>query len=436
MSASWTNYSNGNGSQAGDDDGPVSAGADIPACASCKQRKLRCSRELPSCTHCLRLCTSLLQRALAIADLVCSLRVCVPAQEQARPQARRRRGFDSSCWYADLFLPRNVSYKTTAFLEKILLDDSGQVRARYVVDDGDDAPAKEHAVAQETPPTTATEALSRGTEQAQPAIPAAQHHYVEVSGESAPAIRKEENVVSNPLKRRHNTPILESWLFPFGDVDIAQHLPSQPLLEKLVDFFCISFHHWIPYIHKARIQTRVRQGSQDPGLVLVLHALVAVALRHMDPGILFLDSDQISQQIQVSRMIVETHAMRNVTIESLQALIFLVFDLLNDGQPQRAWPLIGSLTRTIDYLQLTTEPSPSQSRSLMPPVRLVKPTNDWTELEERRRLFWVIFLLDRFCSSSAGWNTSLTAEDVHRRLPADGGYFTREEPVTTPYFGM
>lgn len=72
----------------------------------------------------------------------------------------------------------------------------------------------------------------------------------------------------------------------------------------------------------------------------------------------------------------------------------------------------------------------------MTPVRLVLPSNDWTELEERRRLFWIIFLLDRFCSVSTGWNTSLTADDVHRRLPADGGYFTREEPVTTPYFGI
>jgi hypothetical protein len=87
-------------------------------------------------------------------------------------------------------------------------------------------------------------------------------------------------------------------------------------------------------------------------------------------------------------------------------------------------------------MQLTIEPSPSQHGSLMRQIRLLPPSNDWTELEERRRLFWVIFLLDRFCSISTGWNTSLTAEDVHRRLPADGGYFTREEPVRTPYFGI
>jgi hypothetical protein len=109
---------------------------------------------------------------------------------------------------------------------------------------------------------------------------------------------------------------------------------------------------------------------------------------------------------------------------------------LNNAQAQRAWPLIGLLTRAIDYLQLTTEPSMTQVGSLMKPVRLVQPSNDHTQLEERRRLFWVIFLLDRFCSISTGWNTSLTADDVHRRLPADGGFFTREEPVTTPYFGI
>ena len=72
----------------------------------------------------------------------------------------------------------------------------------------------------------------------------------------------------------------------------------------------------------------------------------------------------------------------------------------------------------------------------MRPVRLVQPSNDWTELEERRRLFWIVFMLDRFCSVTTGWDTSLTSDDVHRRLPADGGYFTREEPVVTPYFGI
>lgn len=58
MSAGWTNFSvsNANGSHTGEDDGPSVVGEDQPACASCKKRKLRCSRETPVCSHCLRLC--------------------------------------------------------------------------------------------------------------------------------------------------------------------------------------------------------------------------------------------------------------------------------------------------------------------------------------------------------------------------------------------
>ncbi len=34
------------------------------------------------------------------------------------------------------------------------------------------------------------------------------------------------------------------------------------------------------------------------------------------------------------------------------------------------------------------------------------------------------------------WNTSLTADDVRRRLPADGFLWHKEEAVLTPYFGI
>lgn len=37
---------------------------------------------------------------------------------------------------------------------------------------------------------------------------------------------------------------------------------------------------------------------------------------------------------------------------------------------------------------------------------------------------------------SFSWNTSLTSNDVHRRLPCGGGMWAREEPVLTPYFGI
>jgi hypothetical protein len=97
---------------------------------------------------------------------------------------------------------------------------------------------------------------------------------------------------------------------------------------------------------------------------------------------------------------------------------------------------VGSLTRTVEYLQLTVEQESSERQPLCQPYRSVDMTQDWTELEERRRVFWNVFSLDRFCSVTMGWNTSLTSDDVNRRLPCDGILWRKQEPVATPYFGI
>ncbi|KAF4344398.1 C6 transcription factor [Fusarium beomiforme] len=102
----------------------------------------------------------------------------------------------------------------------------------------------------------------------------------------------------------------------------------------------------------------------------------------------------------------------------------------------RAWPIIGSLTRTVEYLQLSVEMDDRQQRPLLKPLTSLPPSENWTQDEERRRVFWSIFNLDRLCSVMTGWNTSLTSDDVRRRLPADGGLWHKEETVLTPYFGI
>lgn len=95
------------------------------------------------------------------------------------------------------------------------------------------------------------------------------------------------------------------------------------------------------------------------------------------------------------------------------------------------------MTRTVEYLQLTVEPEDNERQPLSQPFRSLLPTHDWAENEERRRVFWTVFNHDRFCSVAMGWNTSLTSDDVHRRLPCDGILWRKEDRlVTTPFFGI
>lgn len=109
---------------------------------------------------------------------------------------------------------------------------------------------------------------------------------------------------------------------------------------------------------------------------------------------------------------------------------------IGGGEASLAWSIVGSLTRTVEYLQLTIETDESERVSLVQPWVSLPPPQDWTEAEERRRVFWNVFSLDRLCSVTMGWNTSLTSDDVNRRLPCDGITWRKEDPVETPYFGI
>lgn len=62
----------------------------------------------------------------------------------------------------------------------------------------------------------------------------------------------------------------------------------------------------------------------------------------------------------------------------------------------KAWPLIGSLTRTVEYLQLSVETDDPKERPLLKPLSSIAPAENWTHDEERRRVFWTIFNLDRY----------------------------------------
>lgn len=87
-------------------------------------------------------------------------------------------------------------------------------------------------------------------------------------------------------------------------------------------------------------------------------------------------------------------------------------------------------------MQLTTEQDGSETRSLCRPHQSISTAKSWTELEERRRVFWNVLSLDRFCSVSMGWSTSLTSNDVCRRLPCDGIHWRKGNQVITPFFGI
>ena len=98
------------------------------------------------------------------------------------------------------------------------------------------------------------------------------------------------------------------------------------------------------------------------------------------------------------------------------------------------------MTRTVEQLQLSVEDEdqPRVAEQLIKRMAFLPPAKTWIEREERRRVFWNVFLMDRFCSIATGWNFSLTSADVNRRLPCEGALWEEGQllKTPTPYFGI
>ncbi|KAI6758556.1 hypothetical protein HG530_010796 [Fusarium avenaceum] len=56
---------------------------------------------------------------------------------------------------------------------------------------------------------------------------------------------------------------------------------------------------------------------------------------------------------------------------------------------------------------------------------------DFTEEEERRQTFWVVFTTDRITSSTGGWPTMMDWRSIQTRLPTSIDYFLSSTPIAT-----
>jgi hypothetical protein len=56
------------------------------------------------------------------------------------------------------------------------------------------------------------------------------------------------------------------------------------------------------------------------------------------------------------------------------------------------------------------------------------------EDESRRRLFWMVYVLDRYATVATAFEFALSEKEIDRKLPCRDDLFARNEPVETSWF--
>ncbi|KAI3534343.1 hypothetical protein CSPX01_12112 [Colletotrichum filicis] len=221
-----------------------------------------------------------------------------------------------------------------------------------------------------------------------------------------------------------------------SSVPTVSEFPPHDMLYTLVDLYFKHCNTWCPILdRKTTFGAFFGSTSLNEADRVLLHAIVATTLRFMkDPR---LSPDMRSHYHAVSKHRVQIYAMENVSIAALRALVILCLDELGTSNGPRGWNMLALLSQNVRQLELceessvylTAEAEETPHTGSIRRVAMGRPES-WIEDEGRRRLCWMVYLLDRYATiATTTFDFMLDDKKMKRGLPCSYDLFSRNVPV-------
>ncbi|KAF3761005.1 hypothetical protein M406DRAFT_226415, partial [Cryphonectria parasitica EP155] len=217
-----------------------------------------------------------------------------------------------------------------------------------------------------------------------------------------------------------------------------QDLPPYDLLYALVDLYFKHINTWCPILHrKTTLDSLFGPSMIEETDKILLHAIVATTLRYStDPR---LTEERRRHYHAISKQQVLLYGMESSSVKSLQALVILSLDLCGDSNGPPGWNIMALITRSVVQLGLAVE---SSSFSVSPNftsiytlrAMILPEPRDFIEEESRRRLFWMIYLLDRYATIATAFEFALDDREIDRTLPCRDDLWMKNQKVETRWF--
>ncbi|KAK2008432.1 hypothetical protein LZ32DRAFT_685288 [Colletotrichum eremochloae] len=395
------------------------------SCELCKARKVKCDRAEPACSWCAR-----------------HNRTCVYLERQ-KPGSRI--GFS-------LELEAKVN-RLDALLQALGRRVEEHISSDHVAAHGhspaigNQAPSQAEASHQDTNGVSPAPGLPRPAPTSNDRTSAFSGPFWQGGGDAQEALHSGDRTSVQALlnlsssESFHQTGASPSIAGPRKDassVSTVSEFPSQDLLYTLVDLYFKHCNTWCPILdRKTTFAAFFGSTSLNEADRVLLHAIVATTLRFLkDPR---LSPEMRSHYHAVSKHRVQMYAMENVSIAALRASIILCLDELGTSNGPRGWNMLALLAQNVRQLDLceessvylTAEAEDTPNTGSIRRVVMGRPES-WIEDEGRRRLCWMVYLLDRYATiATTTFDFMLDDKKVKRCLPCSYDLFSRNVPVET-----
>jgi hypothetical protein len=215
-------------------------------------------------------------------------------------------------------------------------------------------------------------------------------------------------------------------------------LPPYDLLYALVDLYFKYVNTWCPILHRrSTLDSLFGSQSLDEADRILLHAIVATTLRFSTDQ--RLTEERRRHYHDVSKQKVLLFGLENSTVKALQALVILALDLVGSSNGPPGWNLLALITRSVVQLGLAVETtsfsvSPNYPSIYTLRAMVLPEANNWIEEESRRRLFWMVYLLDRYATIATAFEFALDEREIDRTLPCRDDLWNKNQSVQTRWF--
>ena len=219
---------------------------------------------------------------------------------------------------------------------------------------------------------------------------------------------------------------------------LYEELPPYDLLYSLVDLYFSYVNTWCPILdRRSTLNTLFGPSALEEADKILLHAIVTSTLRFSTDS--RLDEQSRKQYYETSKQKVLLYGLENSSVRCVQAMVILALDFVGSSRSGAGLKLIALIARSVIQLGLSTE---SFSPTLFPDypsistlrANVLPEPDSWIEDESRRRLFWMVYVLDRDATVATAFEFALDEKDIDRKLPCRDDLFARNQAVNTRWF--
>ncbi|KAE9974260.1 hypothetical protein BLS_003227 [Venturia inaequalis] len=214
--------------------------------------------------------------------------------------------------------------------------------------------------------------------------------------------------------------------------------PDHDLCYQLVDHYFKHVNKWCPILHrKSTIDLLFGPSPLQEEERVLMHAIIATTLRFSADRRLTEDFRQ--KQHTISKERVQLYGMEHSSVRALQALVILTLDFIGDSNGPPGWNMLALIVRQVVQLGLAVESTSLSISPLYPSIYTLRATilpepRDFIEDESRRRLFWIVYLLDRYATIATAFEFTLDEKEIDRRLPCREDLYNNNHTVETRWF--